>query len=356
MKKIIPIIIILYALSFLSSCSKEDQSAAKTNKGNPAKLVQVAPAAKKTLKETLEVTGNVEPQNIANVIASGEGRITRLHVREGDQVTKDQTLALISPLLREDIINAARQRVNQIKNKLKDQPADALLTTELEQAEADLQYAREQYSETAVVAPISGVIGRRFIDVGDMVQSKSKLFEVQSAGQFKVNLTVSEGDLRKLKTGQQAALQLDGCPDREFSGVITRIFPGIDPLTRNGIAEVRLDNPCPHVKRGMFVRAYFITKVYKDVLTIPSQAIITKMDKKNVFIVDENMKAKSIEVKTGFVQRTPYGETKEDVEIISGLKQGDKVIIDGQQTLKNGDKVKIIHKESSGQPNQKEMK
>jgi RND family efflux transporter MFP subunit len=189
-----------------------------------------------------------------------------------------------------------------------------------------------------------------------MISAKSKILEVTSSNRFKIKLTVAETDLRKLKTGQKADLNLDACPDRKFSGTITRVYPEIDPLTRNGIVELHLNNPCPNVKSGMFVRASFVTKIYKDVLTIPSQAIITKMDKKNVFVVDENNKAKSVEVKTGFVQRTPYGETKEDVEVISGLKQGDKVIIDGQQTLKIGNEVKILQKESFGQPDKKESK
>ena len=326
--------LLLLTIILITGCGRNENSNPHETKKDPPKLVKVTEAKLKTLQEVLEITGTTEPENTANIISTVEGKITKLNVREGDYVKEGQVVVRISPMLREDVVTAAKIKMESFQEELNNKPGDEELTKKLKEAKENYEFALEQYKEISIVSPSSGIVSKRLIDLGDMVAAKSKILEITSSNKFKINLTVAETDLRKLKTGQKADLNLDACPDRKFTGTITRIYPEIDPLTRNGIVEVRLDNPCPNTKSGMFVRASFITKVYKDVLTIPSQSIITKMDKKNVFVIDENMKAKSVEVKTGF-------ESKEDVEIISGLNPGDKVVIEGQQTLKNGNEVKL---------------
>ena len=336
------VLLLAMTITLFISCGKNDNSKAEETKKDPPKLVKVAEVKPMTLHETLEITGTTEPENTANIISSVEGKITKLNVREGDYVKEGQIVARISPMLREDVVTAAKIKVESLEEQLRNDTSNEELKEKLKDAKENYEFALEQYKEISIVSPSNGIVSKRLVDLGDMISAKSKMLEITSSNKFKINLTVAETDLRKLKAGQKAELNLDACPDKKFTGTITRIYPEIDPLTRNGIVEVRLDNPCPNTKSGMFVRASFITKVYKDVLSVPAQSIITKMDKKNVFIVDENMKAKSVEVQTGF-------ETKEFVEIVNGLKQGDKVVIDGQQTLKNDNEVKV-------QPDKKEMK
>jgi membrane fusion protein (multidrug efflux system) len=334
--------LLLLTIILFTGCGSNENPNPQETKKDPPKLVKVTEAKLKTLHEVLEITGTTEPENTANIISNVEGKITRLNVREGDYVKEGQIVVRISPMLREDVVTAAKIKVESLEEELKNDTNNKELNEKLKEAKENYEFALEQYKEISIVSPSSGIVSKRLIDLGDMVAAKSKILEITSSNRFKINLTVAETDLRKLKSGQKAELNLDACPDRKFTGTITRVYPEIDPLTRNGIVEVRLDNPCPNVKSGMFVRASFTTKVYKDVLSVPAQSIITKMENKIVFIIDENMKAKSVEVQTGF-------ETKEDVEIVSGLKQGDKVVIDGQQTLKNGNEVKI-------QQDKKEMK
>lgn len=334
-------LVIIFTM-LLTGCGSNENPKAEETKKDPPKLVKVTEAKLKTLEQILEITGTTEPENTANIISTVEGKITKLNVREGDFVKEGQIVARISPMLREDVVTAARIKVETLEEELINNPDDKELTEKLNEAKENYEFALEQYKEISIVSPANGIVSKRFVDLGDMISARAQILEVTSSNRFKINLTVAEADLGKLKIGQKADLSLDACPDKKFTGTITRIYPEIDPLTRNGIVEVRLDNPCPNTKSGMFVRASFITKVYKDVLSVPAQSIITKMDKKNVFIVDESMKAKSVGVETGF-------ETKEDVQIIIGLNAGDKVVIDGQQTLKNGNEVKV-------QPDKKEVK
>lgn len=318
----------------LAGCQKNTPAIPPVAKKESAKPVKVLVVRPKTLQETLEVTGTLFPENTANIISTTEGKITQLNVREGDLVQQDQIVAQISSLLREDVITAARLKVESLEQEAQQKPQDALINAQLKEARENYAFALNQYKEMAIVSPITGIISKRFVDLGDMVAAKTKLLEVTSADRFNVNLTVAETDLRKLHLGQKAALSLDACPDQKFSGTVTRIYPEIDAITRNGIIEVHLDNPCPNTKSGMFVRATFITKVLKDVVALPRQAIVNITGNKAVYIVPEDMKAKLVMVKTGF-------ETANEVEITSGVKIGDRVVIEGQETLKNGAEVKI---------------
>ena len=341
--------LLLLTIILFTGCGSNDNPAPKDEKKEQAKLVKVIEVQPTILQEVLEITGTTEPLNTANIISNTEGKVTKLNVREADFVREGQVVVRFSPMLREDVITAARIKVESLEEELKQNPQDENIIKQLSEAKENYQFALEQYKEVSIVSPVNGIVSKRFVDIGDMVAAKTKLFEVTSSNNFKVNLTVAEPDIRKLQVGQKANLNLDACPDRKFTGTITRIYPEIDPLTRNGIVELRLDNPCPNTKSGMFVRASFITKTLKNILAVPLYSIVNKADKKLVFVVDENMTAKSVEVKTGF-------KTKKEVEIIQGLEIGSKVVVEGQETLKNNDKVKISPKESFGQQNNKEAK
>jgi len=299
----------------------------------PPKLVKVITAAPRTLTEALELPASLAAENVANVLSTGEGKISRLLVREGDRVSKDAMLAAISPLIREDIINSARLQVEAKKEALAQNPADPQLQKELQQAEQDYRFALQQYREIPVTSPISGVISQRWIDVGDMVPAKQKLFEIQSSDRLRAEAPVSELDLRKLKMGQSVRIFADACPEKTFEGRISRIHPQIDTRTRNGLVEVGLLDPCPNLKPGMFVRAVFVLRRLENAIAIPAEALIERPTVQTCFVVNDE-KAHERTLQTGLVE-------KGWVEIRSGLSPGDLVVVEGQQQLKDGAAVKI---------------
>jgi len=329
MKSLIPVIIVL---TFIS-CNSKESTPAKINKSGSAKLVKAQPVEVRTLVDRLELPGTIRAENVANILSTAEGKIVKLLVREGDAVRKDQVVVLISPLIREDIINSARLMVEARQEALSKNPADPKLQKELQQAKQDYQFALQQYREIPVTSPINGVVSKRWIDIGDMMPAKQKLFEIQSSHRLRVDVSVSELDIRKLHLKQDVRILADAFPDKVFAGRITRIHPQIDTKTRNGLVEVQLLNPCPNLQSGMFVRTAFVVRVLKDVLAIPVQAVIDRPKARTCFVVNGN-KAKEVALQTGLVD----GEW---VEIRSGLSVGDKVVVEGQQQLKTGTPVKI---------------
>lgn len=330
-----PIIIVLLAGWLLQCGAPVEQG--KTNSGQapktPAKLVKAITVAPRTMTERLELPGTLQAENVANVLSTAEGKVSQLLVREGDAVSKDAMVATISPLIREDIINSARLQVEAKKEAQARQPDDPALQKELQQAEQDYQFARQQYREAPVTSPISGVISQRWIDVGDMVPAKQKLFEIQSSGRLRVEVPVSELDLRKLELGQRVRIDADACPEKKFSGQISRIHPQIDNQTRNGLVEVRLLDPCPNLRAGMFVRATFVLRQLENTITIPLEALIERPQAQTCFVVNDEQ-AHERTLQTGLVERGW-------VAIRSGLSAGDLVVVEGQQQLKEGTPVKI---------------
>lgn len=329
--------ILIAATAFALSCgSNESGSPVSPQKKEsaPGKLVKVYTIDPRRMVEKLELPGTIEPENTANILSTTEGKISELLVREGDKVKQNQVVAYISSLVREDIINSARLLVEAKRKELSGDPDDFQLKKELEQAEKDYQFALQQYKEIPIISPISGVISKRWVDLGDMIPAKTKLFEIQSGERFLVNVAVSELDIRKLlNVGQKAQIKADACPGKIFEGIIQRIYPQIDEKTRNGLAEIKLINPCPNLRAGMFVRTIFITRILENIIAVPIESVIARPQNQTCFIVRDG-KAEERVIKTGV-------EAERWVEILEGLKIGDIVVIEGQEQLKTGTSVRI---------------
>ncbi len=332
MKRISIVFILLLSLWLIHGCGSKQENPAEAKKSD-AKLIKVQQVQTRMLVEKLQLTGNLRAENVANILSTVEGKISKLLVREGDHVQPNTLVAMISSLVREDIINSARLLVQAKQEALAKNPSDVQLQKELAQAQQDYQFALQQYKEIPVTSPMQGVVSQRWVDLGDMVPAKARLFEIQSSSKLLVDVPVSEMDIRKLKIGQSAEILADACPEKVFKGSIQRIYPQVEAKTRNGLVELRLENPCPNLRSGMFVRATFVTRTLDNAVAIPIPAVIERPQKKVVFVVDEG-KAKEVVVKTGL-------ETEGWLEIIEGLAPGDQLVVEGQEQLKNGSLVKI---------------
>jgi len=336
MKRHVLVLMITAATAFALSCgSNEESSPVSPQKKESAlgKLVKVYTIEPRRMEEKLELPGTIEPENAANILSTTEGKISKLLVREGDKVKQNQVVAYISSLVREDIINSARLLVEAKRKELAENPNDFQLKKELEQAEEDYQFALHQYKEIPIISPISGVISKRWVDIGDMIPAKTKLFEIQSGERLLVKVSVSELDVRKLNIGQKAQIRADACPGKIFEGIVQRVYPQINEKTRNGLAEIKLINPCPNLRAGMFVRTIFITRTLENTIAVPIESVIDRPQNRTCFIARDG-KAEERVIKTGL-------EAERWVEILEGLKIGDIVVIEGQEQLKTGTSVRI---------------
>jgi multidrug efflux pump subunit AcrA (membrane-fusion protein) len=335
--------ILLAGLLIIPGCGKKEEAKAPAppKAKVEARLVRVHPVQRRKMVERLELPGTIQPENVANILSTAEGKISGLLKREGDKVQKDEVVAFISSLVREDIINSARLILERKKKDLDQEPESPRLRNEHRQAQLDYEFALQQYKEIPVTSPISGVISQRWVDLGDMVPAKTRLFEIQSGERLKVDLPVSELDIGKLGLKQIASVKADACPERIFSGKIQRIHPLVDAKTRNGIVEIALDDFCLNLRAGMFVRVTFVVRTIEKALAVPVPAVIDRPESRVCFTIKDEKAVESV-VKTGL-------EADGWVEILSGISEGDLVVIEGQEQLKTGMSVKI-------QPGQEKQK
>lgn len=206
----------------------------------------------------------------------------------------------------------------------------------IEKDEALLYIDRDEvglrFEKAPVVSSISGVVGRLYVDIGQQVNPNTPVALVLNMDKVKINLEVPEKYLARLSLGLPAEVTVDAYPEEKFLGRITKISPVIDSITRSVPVEITVDNPKHLLRSGMFAKVRLILNIYKNVPVILKEAILGKEPEFYVYTV-ENNRAVLKKVLLG-IREGAYYQIKE------GLKEGDLVVIMGQQRIKEGSLVK----------------
>ncbi len=296
----------------LISCSKKASDTKPPQKKPP--LVNVALVNRGPISRNAELPGSVRPDVTANVLAPAEGKITSLNYREGDYVAKNAVIARISPSIREEILNAARLKGSEGEN---------------------LDFARKQYREIAVVAPISGVVALRNAETGDMVIQRQKLIEIQNMARLHVEVPVPEREMPHIKKGVDVEIRPDALPGTVYKGKVTRVYPRLDEKTRTGTVEVSLPGEATKtLKAGMFARVSFVLDRVDDAILVPSDAVTLSPKGETVVFTVRDGKAAAHEVTIGI-------ETHNVAQILAGVSVGDTIVTAGNEKLKDGSPVRV---------------
>jgi RND family efflux transporter MFP subunit len=187
-----------------------------------------------------------------------------------------------------------------------------------------------------VVAPFSGVITYRKVDAGDLISSGStsnnhELFQLAKIDRLRIYINVPQTFARYLKTGFPAELQVSEYPERKFIGTITNVAGGLDPNSRTMQTEIQIDNRDEALMPGMYAQVTMIGKRTAPWLKIPGTTLVTKDQGQFVAIIDgENARFKAVQIGRDF---------GDEVEIVSGVKPGDKIIVNPPVDLIDGEKV-----------------
>ena len=206
------------------------------------------------------------------------------------------------------------------------------------QALAALQLAETQLSYTEIRSPLDGVVISKTVKVGELVPASvmgggAPLIEIVDNRNIQVEFQAAEKDVSYLKAGREVKVLVDALKNGNFNGVIEKVIPAIDNQTRSFKVKVAVLNPEGLLKSGMFVQISLITYKNPDAVLVPRESILKRSGKTVVFVV-ENNRAKMKEVKTGVYDDKNY-------EIISGLSQGESLVLEGQHVLNEGDEVRI---------------
>ncbi len=202
--------------------------------------------------------------------------------------------------------------------------------TSLNASQRSMQTVQEN---TVLTSPISGVVSARNYDAGDLPMGA--ILTVQQMNPLKVIVNVNEEEFSKIKNGMPVTVTLDAVPDETFNGSVYLIHPEINQQTRTFQVEVTINNGAGKVSAGMFARVKFNYGTEKHIVA-PDKAIVKMQGsgKRFVYVYKDDGTVAYTEVELGLRLKDRY-------EILSGLNDGDRVVVAGQSKLTNGAKVKL---------------
>ena len=342
--------------------------------------VEVSSVKRGEMSEQMTVVGNLIGAATVEAVPKVAGRLEGVSVRLGDRVTRGQQLAKVEDHeLREQIrqaqaayevsaatirqreadLNLAKSNLDRSKNLFDRQliprqtydDADAryqaaaaqldLAKAQHSQAQARLDELKINLSNTVISSPVNGFVAKRMLDPGAWVTPNSAFLSIVDIGVVRIVANVVEKDLRRISAGQQAAVEVDAFPGEKFTGRVARVAPVLDPATRTAQIEVEIQNTQFRLKPGMYARVDFTVERRANALVIPANALVDVQGKRGVFRPAEGDIAKFQPIEVGLMD-------EKQVEIASGLAEGDRIVTTGATALKDGDKIVLPGQRAGG--------
>ncbi len=342
-------VIIALVLGFYScNNTKSDGQNSETGIIATSYSVSIVKASKKDITDSFSQVGTIVAYNDVAIVSETSGRIVKVTAEVGDYKPAGYVLVEVDSELREAAYKAANVTYEKAKKDLERYEAlykeGSISDSQIEQARwsyqaAESQYivARRQLSDTKITTPISGIVTARYVNIGSMVMGapqSTPIANVVDISRLKVKVSVSEKDVIRLKVGEPVEVTTDVFPEDVFQGSIFSISSkGDDGHTYP--VEVVLKNSKQQLKAGMFGRVMFTPKSAGNLVIVPRACIVGSVKNASLYVV-ENDKAKLRSVVTG-------KEAGTDIEVLSGLQEGEQVVLNGQNNLSDNAPV-IIRK------------
>lgn len=360
--------------------------------GGPA-AVEVASVSRGDFVASAEFVGTLQARATADLYAKVNGQILEMRADTGDRVRAGQVLARIDPgELNERVEQAraaqrmaeatlgerraalgiarstaertralyeqqlvAQQQHDQAQAELQGAAAQVQVAeAAVSQARANVGAARAELEKTLIVAPFSGVVGKRYLDKGAFAATNRPVFSVVDLSTIKTTVPLTEKDAGRVRVGQAATVTLEADPAARFQGVVARIASVFDPNTNTTQAEVEIANADGRLKPGMFANVSIAFAVEPGALLVPRSAVVE--DERDTFLFlaekpdappggeqDEQAGPPAWTAKRVAVKRIGTGtDPKLDQVAIEGpVEPGQSVITLGQQELRDGSPIMI---------------
>lgn len=330
----------LMAAVHFHSCKGDGADKAIVAEVDERPNVEIRKVHRQSVDQLMSYTATVEAFKTNNITTSTPNRIKSILVNVGYKVAKGQKLVVL------DDVN-----IDQLKVRLDNTEREYNRALELfnigggtkqavDQMKTELDAARRQYDNmvenTILLSPINGVVTARNYDPGDMT-GQQPILTIEQLRPVKVLINVSENEFTKVSKGMKVDVYLDVYGDEKFVGEVDLIYPVIDPATRTFTVEVVIANADERVRPGMFARVVMNFGTEERVV-VPDRAIVkqTGSGEKFVYIYKDG--------KVDF-SRVEIGQRLGDAyELLSGVENGDEVVISGQSRLADGIEVNVIKK------------
>lgn len=331
--------IILSAAAALlaTACGKKEEDK-KADAMDVLPLVEVETVHVAAVDQIHEYTANVDAYKSNNISPATSNRIKTITVDVGDHVRRGQVLVTM------DNSEAARLKVNLDQIQREYNRATQLLKigsgtqAQVDQLKAQLDASRTQYNNvienTVLRSPVSGVVTARNFDPGDVTAGQPVLTIGQITPDVKIIINVTEADRAKFHAGMPVDVTFDAFPGESYAAKVSRIYPAVDPQTRTFQAEVLIPNKGEKFFPGMFARVSVNHGTQENVV-VSDRAVVKQTGSGNRYVYvlrGDKVSFNKVELGT----RTDSG-----YEIISGVADGDTVVVAGQSRLADGVRVQL---------------
>lgn len=280
----------LFAMLLLCGFRKPDERMTREERPVPVKAMRVVA---RDLARTLDFVGDIRARDEALVYPKVSGKVIEKTKQEGASVAKGEAILFV-----------------------------------------DRDETGYKFEKAPVESPLTGVVGRVFVDVGSHLTPQTAVALVVNLESVKINVAIPEIRLSEVVLGQTAVVSADAYPGEEFKGIVVQLSPVLDPVTRSAPAEIAVSNAGHRLKPGMYARVKILVAEYKKIPVLLKEAVVGRSENHAFVYAIEGGQAVRKKVLLGF-QEEPFVAVKE------GVKEGDLVVVVGQEKLQDGSKVVV---------------
>ena len=347
---------------------------------NQATSVEVAQVSDSSISRQVVNYGTIKSSDVVNVTPQVSNRITHIYAHIGDTVKTGEVLAKIydktyrdqltqnkaqlaqarSNLYRDSLQYGREQKLYK-KSLVSDSEFESTRATFLNDkaqyasAQAAYEQSKQNLDYTDIRSPVFGVVTQRNIAVGNVVTQNETVYQINNLLGLESDLYLPRDDWQQVRVGQKASFFINEGSEKVAEGIVTRKSPQLDPTTGLGKVVVSLDKAGNKVSPGLLCRTVINVETHHHTVVVPNDALVenvqTFIDPEsntiqlhrtyNAYVVRHDTLALRKHVKLGIQEGNR-------VEVLSGLSDGDQLIITGQNGLEDSAKVRIVHPENFG--------
>jgi len=309
--------------------------------GGPV-TVATEPAAREPLVKVIEALGTAKANESVTLTASLNETVRRINFEDGDFVEAGTILVELSNEEEEAQLAEARANLDEAQRqlaRLKDLDEQGIAATSdvdearagAEAAEARLNSVIARLDDRLIRAPFSGMLGFREVSPGTLLMSGDAITTLDDVSQIKLDFTVPETVLNLMKPGGKIIARSASWGDREFTGIVRAVGSRVDPVTRAVVVRALIPNEDGALRPGMLLTVRVVTEE-KLAFMVPERVVVQVGTKAFVYVVDDENVAHRQVVQLGTRQAG-------NVEIVSGVNEGDRIVTLGIIKLRDGAKV-----------------
>ncbi len=329
----------LLASVFLIACGDKKSTEATTTNVLPV-ITELVNSQEQT--KDIKLSGNVEGNSTIRLGFLVAGRINQMNVHEGQAVKQGQLIASLDPSSYEIAKELADIQVSQVADEYQRlklmYDRKSVSESDFNKVDLTLQGAKAQQrlqaknlADTRLTSPISGILIKRLAEPGEIVSSGMPILVVSDISKIKVMAYIPESQLGLVRIGQDAEVQIAALGEG-FKGKVLEVSGMADPTTRAFTIKVEVDNPKNLIRPGMIADVTLASTQTENIISIPVSSVLRTPEGQSYIYVVEGDQAFQRNISLGAL-------VGDKIEVVSGLNDGDKIVVGGQHKLTNGTKV-----------------